>query len=91
MKIIKENILNNHCYTVLVYQRINKKLGIDYSKEEIEILLEKILKETNLEHYEKKGKNYYITNKEHNIKITINSNTYRIITVDLIYKKQALK
>ena len=55
-----------------------------FSKKEIEIFLEKILRETNLEHYEKKGKNYYITNKEHNIKITINSNTFRVITVDKI-------
>jgi len=32
----------------------------------------------------KTGKNYYITNPEQNIKITINSNTFRVITVELL-------
>ncbi len=82
----KKEILKNHCYTELVYQRINKKLGVLYSKKESEILIKKVLEETNLECYEKKGKNYYITNKLNNIRITVNSNTFRIITVDKITK-----
>ena len=32
------------------------------------------------------GKNYYITNVKYNIKITINSYTYRVITVDRFNK-----
>lgn len=78
----KNEILKNHCYTDLVYQRINKKLGINFTKEEIETLIQKVLVETDLDCYEKIGKNYYISNKKQNIRITVNSNTFRIITVD---------
>ena len=84
MKIDKKEIINKHCYTELVYGRINKKLGANYSKKESEILIEKILKETAIENYEKRGKNFYITNIQHKIRITVNSNTFRIITVDTI-------
>ncbi len=86
MKINKQEILKNHCYTELVYSRINKKLDTNFSKEESEVLIKKVLKETDLEYYEKKGKNFYITNRQYNIKITINSNTFRVITVDKYYK-----
>lgn len=84
MKIDKDKILNNHCYTELVYKRINKKLGTSFSKEESEVLIKKVLRETDLDYYDKKGKNFYITNQRHNIKITINSNNFRVITVDSI-------
>lgn len=47
-----------------------------------------IIKETQEIHFQKIGKNFYISNVEHNIKITINSNTYRIITVDRITKNE---
>jgi len=82
MKINKSEILKNHCYTALVYGRINKKLGTNFSNDESELLIEKVLQETDLKDYEKKGKNYYISNRHHKIKITINSNTFRVITVD---------
>ena len=84
MIIHKNEIVNKHCYTELVYDRINKKLKISYSKEEIEILLEKVLKSTDVEYYIKRGKNFYISNHQYNLKITINSNTFRVITVDKI-------
>ena len=80
----KKEIIKKHCYTELVYQRINKKLGTSFSNKESELLLKRVLKETGLEGYEKKGKNFYISNKQHNIKVTINSNTFRVITVDKI-------
>jgi hypothetical protein len=86
MEINIREIIKNHCYTELVYKRINKKLGTSFSKNEIEAQIKKVLKETAIEYYEKKGKNFYITNKEHNMIITINSNTFRIITVDTCYK-----
>jgi len=89
MEINKNEILEKHCYTELVYQRINKKLGTRFSKEESEILLKKVLKETGLEHYKKRGKNFYISNTQHQIRITINSNTFRVITVDKINNKEA--
>ena len=84
MKINKQNIVDNICYTELVYGRINKKLKLELSKSEIEVYLLKILKATEIPFYTRTGKNYYITNEANNIRITINSNTFRVITVDKI-------
>lgn len=84
MIIIRNEILKNICYTELVYGRINKKLNIDFSKKQIEEFMLKVLKETEDDLISKIGKNYYVTNIENNIKITINANTYRVITVDKI-------
>lgn len=88
MHINKKAILKNICYTELVYERINKKLNINFPKEEIEEFILKIIKETEEKFFSKIGKNFYITNSRNNIKITINSNTYRIITVDRIGKQK---
>jgi hypothetical protein len=79
---IKHRIIENLCYTELVYERINKKLTADFSKGQIESLVYEILRTTNEKYYIKTGKNYYVTNTQNNIRITINSNTFRIITVD---------
>lgn len=84
MPLPKSLIIENICYTELVYERINKKWNVKYSKEEIETFILKILNETDNQFYTKIGKNYYITNKENEIRITINSYTFRIITVDKI-------
>lgn len=82
MKINKEEILKKHCYTDLVYGRINKKLELNYSKKEIKHFIKKTLLES--DSYLKKGKNFYISNLESKIRITVNSYTFRIITVDKI-------
>ena len=82
----KKEILQKHCYTELVYQRINKKLSTSFSKQESEALIKKVLIETEIAQFEKIGKNFYISNKDYNIKITVNSNTFRIITVDRLVK-----
>ena len=82
----KTEILNRLCYTELVYERINKKLHCQLSKDEIEKLLFKVINDTREQFFERNGKNIYITNREKNLKITINSNTCRIITVDRIIK-----
>lgn len=84
MNIDKNKILINICYTELVYGRINKKLKSNLSKVEIEKSISEIIKETPINNFEKIGKNYYISNTEANIKITINSYTHRVITVDRI-------
>ncbi|HRN33680.1 MAG TPA: DUF3781 domain-containing protein [Saprospiraceae bacterium] len=86
MNIDKIEIMNNICYSELVYGRINKKLKSSYSKSEIEKLIFNFISETQENYFQKIGKNYYISNEKDNIKITINSNTYRIITVDRIMK-----
>lgn len=75
-------ILNNLCYTELVYGRINKKLSLELSNEAIEELIRSIITETDASDFIKKGKNIYITNHAKQVKLTINSFTNRIITAD---------
>ena len=82
----KAKIIHNLCYTDLVYGRINKKLNTDLSKKQIEDLIRMLLQKTDNSSISKIGKNYYVTNLENGIRITINSNTFRIITVDKIRK-----
>ncbi|MFN8437049.1 MAG: DUF3781 domain-containing protein [Cytophagales bacterium] len=84
MDIDKSKILDNICYTELVYGRINKKLKTTLSKREIEEKISQMLFETVESDFVKIGKNYYATNTDKQIRITINSNTFRIITVDKI-------
>ena len=84
MNINKQEILVNICYTELVYERINKKLKIKFSKKQIEEYIFKILKETDVVFFSRIGKNFYILSTENNIRITINYNTFRVITVDRI-------
>lgn len=86
MSINKKEILEKICYTELVYGRINKKLDIRFSKKRIEQFIFKILNETEEKYFSKKGKNFYVINTENNVKITINSNTFRIITADKLKK-----
>ncbi len=86
MKNTKQKIVENLCYTELVYERINKKLNTDFLKGQIESFINEILKATDEKFFIKTGKSYYVTNTENNIIITINSNTYRVITVDKINK-----
>jgi len=80
----KQEILENICYTELVYHRINKKLNTKFSKHQIEVFLLQILKVTDENKFQKKEKNMYVINTENNIRITINLNTIRVITVDKI-------
>jgi len=82
MNIDKTELLSRICYTELVYERINKKLDSKLSKQEIEKMLFEIVEETQDMFFQRIGKNIYVTSREKNIRITINSNTYRIITVD---------
>lgn len=86
MKEVKEKILNQLCYTELVYGRINKKLSTKRTNTEIEEYISNTLKKTESKHFEKRGKNYYVTNESENIRLTVNSNTFRIITVDQLSK-----
>jgi len=78
----KKEIIKNICYTDLVYGRINKKLGKSLTKTEIENYIKEVLLSTPQKDFVKTGKNYYAINRSYKIRITINSNTLRIITVD---------
>ncbi|MEO6820244.1 MAG: DUF3781 domain-containing protein [Ginsengibacter sp.] len=86
MSINKTNILDKICYTELVYKRINKKLNLQLSELEIEKMIFDTIQETQEKYFQNIGKNIYITNKEKNIRITINQNTNRIITVEKVSK-----
>ncbi|PQJ20622.1 DUF3781 domain-containing protein [Tenacibaculum sp. SG-28] len=88
MHAYKEKIINNICYTELVYGRINKKLNLQLSKQKIEFLVSKILLETDESGFCKKGKNIYVINTTENIRLTINYNTNRIITADNLSEKK---
>ena len=85
MNINKPEILNNLCYTKLVYGRINKKLKTRLSKNEIEEMLYKIIAETKELYFERIEKNIYVNSFNNHIRITINANTFRIITVDELF------
>lgn len=78
---MKNEILKNLCYTELVYARINKKLGFNLDKIAIENLILSLISD-NSSVTEKIGKNYYVKNYSENISVTINSYTYRVITVN---------
>lgn len=82
MDINRKEILKNICYTELVYGRINKKLGTDMGKREIEIKILDSVQNTPIEDFEKVGKNFYIHDHKEKMRITINSFTHRVITVD---------
>jgi len=90
-KKIKQDILAKICYTELVYTRINKKLKTNFSNKQIETFIFKILQETEKKYFSKKGKNFYITNIKNKITITINANTFRVITVDKIKDNPSIK
>ncbi len=81
---MKEIILTRLAYTELVYERINKKLQLQFSNVEIESMIRVLIEKTTIENILIKGKNYYICNLEDRIRVTIDSNTYRVITVDRI-------
>lgn len=83
----KIDILENICYTELVYDRINKKLNKELSNDKIEEMIFAIISETDETEFKKTGKNIYITNNKQNIKLTINSFTNRIITADKLNRK----
>lgn len=83
----KTEILNKICYTDLVYKRINKKLNLQLTKNEIEKMIYEIIKVTDRTKFQKTGKNIYITNNYKNVRLTINSYTNRIITADKLNKK----
>ena len=87
MNNFKSDILSNLCYTELVYDRINKKLKLNLSRDEIETMIVEILQETDASLFKKTGKNIYVSNHERNIIITVNSRTNRIITVDYLVRR----
>ena len=60
MNIIKQEIIENICYTELVYERINKKLNVKLSKKQIEKFILKTLKETGEFFFKKMEKTFML-------------------------------
>ncbi|MHC5374349.1 DUF3781 domain-containing protein [Enterococcus sp. LJL120] len=81
---MKEQILEHLCYTDLVYQRINKKLKLALTNFEIEELMSEIISASQST-IERRGKNFYIEHATKKIRITVNANTYSVITADRIH------
>lgn len=81
---IKANIIKNLCYTELVYSRVNKKLNMNLTKKEVEEFISTLIAEIPEQEIVKTWKNYYLANHWKNIRVTLNSNNYRLITVDKI-------
>ena len=67
-----------------MYERINRKLGLYLSPQEIESFISDIIMHTDTNLFLKKGKNYYIANDTEHIRITVNSCTFRVISTDKI-------
>ena len=86
MRVTKNEILKRICYTELVYGRINKKLGVELTHDEIEKFMYRVIDDAHESDFETIGKNYYVSNYKENVKVTINKNTFRIITADKIEK-----
>ena len=82
MIIQKEELLKKVCYTNLVYYRINKKLNTELSNSEIEGLIQQLIIGSDVADFTLIGKNIYIKNHVQQIRITVNFNTNRIITVE---------
>ncbi|MFC6176984.1 DUF3781 domain-containing protein [Companilactobacillus huachuanensis] len=75
----RSTFLKNVCYTPLVFGRVNKKLNLSLSNEEVQSLVNRIISdEKTIIH--KTGKNYYLQNKT--IELVINSFNYRLITAN---------
>ncbi len=80
----KDSILQNLCYTDLVYDRIRKKLNLNLTNRDMEEYILRLIEEIPPGDITVRGKNYYLIHTGENIQLTINRNTCRIITADLI-------
>ena len=79
---LKDLILQNICYTDLVYGRIRKKLNQNLTNREIEEYILRLIQEIPPGDIIIRGKNYYLSNFKEQVRLTINRNTFRIITAD---------
>jgi len=78
-----EKIKENICYTELVYGRIRKKLKIKLLDTDIEKMIFEVISDKNSS-LTKRGKNFYVINKNLRVEVAINSNNYRVITASKV-------
>lgn len=67
------------CYTLLVFERVNKKLQLQLTVEEIKSLVQDIINDPKTAII-KNGKNFYLRNTA--AELVINSYNYRLITAN---------
>ncbi len=85
---LKALIANQFRNTPLGFLRIKRNLGLHaFQDDEIETLLRKIILSAPLKEIEANGKNFYFKCLEYNANLTVNSNTFTIITAKQIKKK----
>ena len=84
MKIDRSDLVKKIRYTDLVYERINKKLKQNMTRNQIEKMINELLLSTPLRQFVIKGKNIYVNNVPMKISVTINLNTTTVITVNPI-------
>ena len=72
--LVKEKILNPLYYTDLVSDRVNKKLGFALIRNKILLLIIRLIREADM--------NYCIDYFSEEIRVTIHSSSFRVITVD---------
>ncbi len=89
MNELKNIVLQNLSYTKKSFERINKKLDLDFTDEEIKEFVKDIIQQTPENYFKKRGGKLYITNKERKLKITINVSTCRVLTAEDLSKKSA--
>lgn len=80
----KNLLVRHHKHTTLWYERINKKLWLHLTIPQINEYIYTMIIDTAIKDILKKWKNYYISNVEEKIMITINSFTYSVITVNRV-------
>ena len=87
---LRKSIADRFGNTSLGLLRIKRNLGlITYSDSETEDLLRTMILSTPLEDIETKGKNHYFRCFAFNATLTVNSNTFTVITAKRINKESA--
>ncbi|MES9902769.1 MAG: DUF3781 domain-containing protein [Sedimenticola sp.] len=85
---LKKSIAENFRNTPMGFLRIKRNLDIiHFSDTETEAYLKNTILSTPLEEIETKGKNYYFKHFKSNAILTVNSNTFTIITAKQIKMK----
>ncbi|WP_423058328.1 DUF3781 domain-containing protein [Brevibacterium linens] len=70
------------CYTDLVFDRVNEKLGTSLSNTEVKELVASVMQSSESV-ANRSGKNWYISEWHTGVRLTINASTLSLITVDL--------
>ena len=65
---VLETIKAKVCYTLLVFERVNKKLGLNQDAAPTKTMVNNVL--ANLDDIDWRGKNYYVRSRWHQVELT---------------------